>query len=89
MPNTEKLKPLGIVNKQLTQLGINRALWKLLMNKGGKLRITAAELSNLPVNAALKAEYLPGSDSFVITAIVKQPTNIIQPNSGLIIPKKS
>ena len=41
--------------KHLTQLGVNRAFWKLLAGRGG-MTIRASELMNLPVNAGLKAD---------------------------------
>lgn len=76
--------PKVIENRQLTQLGINRAFWKLLASHGGGITIAASELVNLPVNAALQADYDAALDSFTIKSVVRQPKGIIAPNTGLI-----
>ena len=81
MPESEK--PKVIENRKLTQLGMNRAFWKLLTTRGG-MTIKSSELQNLPVNAALKADYDSHLDSFTITPIVTQPKTIITPSSGII-----
>ena len=75
-------KPKVIENRKLTQLGIMRAFWKLLQARGG-MTIKSSDLTNLPVNAALKANYDAGIDSFTITPIIGQPQGIIMPNKGI------
>ena len=71
-------KPKVIEKKQLTQLGFNRVLWKMLSTVGG-IEISANELINMPVNAALSAKYDAATDKFVVTPIVRQPNSIIVP----------
>lgn len=44
----------------------------------------ATELINLPINAVLKADYNAATDSFMITSVVRQPTSIVLPNTGII-----
>lgn len=81
MPEPEK--PKLIQGRKLTQLGMMRAFWRLLTAHGG-MTIKSSELMDLPVNAALKADYNAGMDSFTITPIIGQPKGIITPDKGII-----
>jgi hypothetical protein len=79
-PNLPKLTE----GRKLTQLGFMRLLWKIVANQGGRVVIKSNELQNLPVNAALKADYDAFSDTFAITSIVRQPDGILTPDTGII-----
>lgn len=73
-----------IRNKQLTQLGVNRVLWKIIAQRGS-IKIKADQLARLPENAAIRIDHNATKDEFTLTAIVHQPSNIIVRQLGNII----
>ena len=54
-------------NKQLTQTGLNRAMWIMLKKLGGKINIPGRLLEMPNPNDAMQVQYDPGSDSFTLS----------------------
>ena len=63
---------------------INRLIWKIVSNQGGKMAINCSELDNLPENAAMKADYDPKTHTMTLQAAVHKPSGLITPDAGII-----
>lgn len=69
-------------NKQLTQTGLNRAMWVMLKRLGGKTTIPEGALEQPNPDDAMQIQYDPSIKSFTFTLHkVKTPekSRIIQP----------
>jgi len=63
---------------------INRLLWKIVANQGGKITIQCSELDDLPEGAAMKADYDPKTHTMTLAAAVHKPSGLITPDTGII-----
>lgn len=54
-------------NKQLTQTGINRAMWIMLKKLGGKITIPEGALESPNVDDAMQIQHDPSTKRFVFS----------------------
>ena len=54
-------------NKQLTQTGINRAMWIMLKKLKGKITIPGRALEEPNTDDAMQIQYDPSTDSFTFS----------------------
>jgi hypothetical protein len=74
---------MKVKQKQLTQVGFNSILWRLL-EKNGKTNFPCKDLM-LPRNAMFNAVYNADTDSFDIEAVLIEEKKIIAPEPKLVI----
>lgn len=66
--------------KENTQTALNNLLWKIVMQRGGKISMPVDELKKVPANAALMGQVDSKTNKFVVVAAMR-------PNkSGLYLP---
>lgn len=64
------------------QSAMNRLLWKIIANQGGRLMVKCSELDSLPKNAAITTDYDVKNHTIVMSSIIREPMG------GLVIPDK-
>lgn len=72
--------------QQASQQCINRVLWKIIAQNGGKLTIPATEVDEIPVNAAVKVTYESATGNVVVISVLSiEKGKVIVRDSGIII----
>ena len=57
-------------NKEGTLRGL---LWRIIMNQGGNITVPYSDLQNIPENAGLHVDNIPGTDKVEIKAVINSP----------------
>lgn len=70
-----------MAHKNITQAGLNRAMWRMLAALGGKFVVKAADIETIRSNAAIKIDHVESRDEFVFR-LVRVPE---APKKSLII----
>ncbi len=70
-----------MAHKQITQAGLNRAMWRMLAALGGKFVVKASDVESIRSNAAIKIDHIESRDEFVFR-LVRAPE---APKQSLII----
>ena len=52
---------------------LNSLLWRIVMNQGGTIRVRHSELMNIPKDAGIKVDNVPGTEFVEIKAVVNSP----------------
>lgn len=72
-----------MAHKQITQAGLNRAMWRMLVALGGKFVVKASDVEKVNANAAIKIDHIEARDEFVFRLVrvpdVKEKSLIITP----------
>lgn len=70
-----------MAHKQITQTGLNRAMWRMLVALGGKFVVKASDVETVNSNAAIKIDHVESKDEFVFR-LIRTPD---APKQSLII----
>ena len=70
-----------MAHKQITQAGLNRAMWRMLAALGGKFVVKASDVESIRSNAAIKIDHVESKDEFIFR-LVRMPE---APKQSLII----
>ncbi len=70
-----------MAHKQITQAGLNRAMWRMLVALGGKFVIKASDVETTRSNAAIKIDHVESTDEFIFR-LVRMPE---APKQSLIL----
>ena len=58
-----------MAHKNITQAGLNRAMWRMLAALGGKFVVKASDIETVRSNAAIKIDHVASRDVFVFRLI--------------------
>ena len=56
--------------KESNQSTLNSLLWRIVMNQGGVIKVRYPEIMNIPENAGIKVDNIPGTEFVEIKAVV-------------------
>lgn len=70
-----------MAHKQITQAGLNRAMWRMLAALGGKFTVKAKDIEQVKANSAIKIDHIEARDEFVFR-LIRMPE---APKQSLII----
>lgn len=70
-----------MAHKQITQAGLNRAMWRMLAALGGKFVVKASDVECVKANSAIKIDHVESADEFIFR-LVRMPD---VPKKSLII----
>ena len=65
--------------KSSDQSTLNSLLWRIVMNQGGTIKVRYSDIMNIPENAGIKVDNIPGTEFVEIKAVV---------NSSIATPEK-
>ena len=66
-------RPLQFVRKPKKtsdQSTLNSLLWRIVMNQGGVIKVRYPEIMNIPENAGIRVDNIPGTEFVEIKAVV-------------------
>ena len=60
-------------SKQSDQSTLNSLLWRIVMNQSGTIRVRHSEIKDIPRNAGIKVDNVPGTEFIEIKAVINSP----------------